>query len=116
MKIPARSVRILLGVGVSLIGPLAYGYSAGNHVIITKHAVEEFNFCSQALGLTKLPKGAAKILSRANIYEDINIFIKSWNWHLYHPTKNLGGGLGLGHSSLKHRFQVLEKRVHRRPS
>lgn len=89
-----------------------YAYSISAHTWLTERAVKEYNFCAGVLHSKSLPTDASKLLTKSNAFEDRAIHIKAVNWHFYHPTKDLGSGtLGLGHASLRWRFQTLANRV-----
>lgn len=93
-------------------------YSIPTHRLLTRKAVEIYKTCARDLKLNQIPSVQdLKRLESGNIREDLDYSVKAFNWHYYHPRKNLGGAdFGFGSASLEPRFKKLQAEMSVSPS
>ena len=102
---------LIFGMVSQAVAFSAGAYSIPNHTFITKRAVDEYTYCAPILKLPELPKDAGESLKNGNLGEDLAIFRKFVNWHLYNPNKALGSI-----RSMVGRVGRLETQMRKKPS
>lgn len=91
-------------------------YSIPSHRLLTRTAAIEYNICAASTNLKPVTSAQIRRIISGNIGEDFDYSVKAFNWHYYHPAKELGAAdFGFGSASLTPHFKRLEASILRGP-